>query len=200
MNSSLLLKEIVDRRSIRKYKNQIVEPEKIELLLEAARLAPSACNLQPFRALVVHKTEDLAFVAQTAYGIGAATNAPLIIIGMADITADAKLQDRFEELLEAKSMEPVDMGKLKSAKSAPFQLKLGEDIALLSTAIAIEHIVLQATKLELGTCWVHHFEIDEIRDYFKIPDNMRIVTLLTVGYPNETPKQRPRLKDIRWER
>lgn len=200
MNSSLLLKEIVDRRSIRKYKNQIVEPEKIALLLEAARLAPSACNLQPFRALVVDKPEELAFVSQTAYGIGATTNAPLIIIGMADITADTKLQDRFEELLEAKSIEPVDMGKLKSAKNAPFQLKLGEDIALLSTAIAIEHIVLQAAKLELGTCWVHHFEIDEIRDYFKIPENMRIVTLLTVGYPNETPKQSPRLKDIRWER
>lgn len=200
MNSSLLLKEIVDRRSIRKYKNQIIEPEKIALLLEAARLAPSACNLQPFRALVVDKPEELAFVSQTAYGIGATTNAPLIIIGMADITADTKLQDRFEELLEAKSIEPVDMGKLKSAKNAPFQLKLGEDIALLSTAIAIEHIVLQAAKLELGTCWVHHFEIDEIRDYFKIPENMRIVTLLTVGYPNETPKQRPRLKDIRWER
>lgn len=200
MNPSSLLKEIVDRRSIRKYKNQIVEPEKIALLLEAARLAPSACNLQPFRALVVDKPEELAFVAQTAYSIGAATNAPLIIIGMADITADAKLQDRFEELLEAKSMEPVDMGKLKSAKKAPFQLKLGEDIALLSTAIAIEHIVLQAIKLELGTCWVHHFEIDEIRDYFKIPNNMRIVTLLTVGYPNESPKQRPRLENIQWER
>ena len=66
MNPSSLLKEIVDRRSIRKYKNQIVEPEKIELLLEAARLAPSACNLQPFRALVVEKPEELAFVAQTA--------------------------------------------------------------------------------------------------------------------------------------
>lgn len=200
MDSSLLLKEIVDRRSIRKYKNQIVEPQKIELLLEAARLAPSACNLQPFRALVVDKPKELAFVSKTAYGIGAATNAPLIIIGMADITADAKLQDRFEELQEAKSMEPIDMGKLKSAKNSPFQLKLGEDIALLNTAIAIEHIVLQATKMELGTCWVHHFEIDEIRDYFKIPDTMRIVTLLTVGYPNEAPKQRPRLKDIRLER
>ena len=200
MNPSSLLKEIVDRRSIRKYKNQIVEPEKIELLLEAARLAPSACNLQPFRALVVEKPEELAFVAQTAYGIGATTTAPLVIIGLADIKADARLQDRFQELIEAKSMEPMDMGKLKSAKNTPFQLKLGEDIALLSTAIAIEHIVLQANKLELGTCWVHHFEIDEIRDYFKIPDNMRIVTLLTLGYPDETPKQRPRLKDIRWER
>jgi nitroreductase len=200
MNQSLLLKEIVDRRSIRKYKNQIVEPEKIELLLEAARLAPSACNLQPFRALVVDKPEDLAFVAKTAYSIGATTNAPIIIIGMADTSADAKLQDRLQELLEAKSIEAVDMTQLKSAKSAPFQLKLGEDIALLSTAIAIEHIVLQATKLDLGTCWVHHFEIEEIRDYFKIPQNMLIVTLLTVGYPNESPKQRPRLKDIRLER
>jgi nitroreductase len=200
MNPSLLLKEIVDRRSIRNYKKQIVEPEKIELLLEAARLAPSACNLQPFRALVIDEPEDLAFVSKTAYSIGATTNAPLIIIGMADTTADAKLQDRFQELIEAKSMEPVDMNQLKSAKSAPFQLKLGEDIALLSTAIAIEHIVLQAIKLELGTCWVHHFEIDEIRDYFEIPDHIRIVTLLTVGYPNESPKQRPRQKDIRWER
>lgn len=200
MNRSLLLKEIVERRSIRNYKNQIVEPDKIELLLEAARLAPSACNLQPFRALVVDKPEDLAFVSKTAYSIGATTNAPLIIIGMADTSADTKLQDRFQELIEAKSIEPVDMTQLKSAKNVPFQLKLGEDIALLSTAIAIEHIVLQAFKLELGTCWVHHFEIDEIREYFKIPENLRIVTLLTVGYPNESPKQRPRLKNIRWER
>jgi len=169
-------------------------------LLEAARLAPSACNLQPFRALVVDKPEDLTFVSQTAYSIGATTNAPLIIIAMADTSADAKLQDRLEELIEAKSIEPVDMNRLKSAKNAPFQLQLGEDIALLSTAIAVEHIVLQAIKLELGTCWVHHFEIDEIREYFKIPENLRIVTLLTVGYPNETPKQRPRLKDIRFER
>jgi nitroreductase len=149
MNQSLLLKEIFERRSIRNYKNQIVEPEKIELLLEAARLAPSACNLQPFRALVVDKPEDLTFVSQTAYSIGATTNAPLIIIAMADTSADAKLQDRFQELIEAKSMEPVDMNRLKSAKNAPFQLKLGEDVAILSTAIAVEHIVLQAICLVL---------------------------------------------------
>jgi len=130
LDKSLILKEISDRRSIRRYHSTVVESEKIELLLEAARLSPSACNLQPFRVLVVERKEDLEFVRKAA--------------------------------------------------------------------IALEHMVLQAVKLGLGTCWVHHFEIEEVREYFRIPERMIILTLIALGYPDENPKPRPRIKDIRY--
>lgn len=194
----MILKEILNRRSIRRYKNKTIEPEKIEALIESARLAPSVCNLQPLRILVVDKTENVNFIRKAAYNSGAVLTAPTIFIGLVDSRADDGINQKVKELYEAEAIEPVDINSLRSSKNKPFKLKLGLEISTISAAIALEHIVLQAVKLELGSCWVHHFEFDEVREYFKIPNYLKILTLITLGYPDESPKQRPRIPEIRF--
>lgn len=58
--------------------------------------------------------------------------------------------------------------------------------------IALEHIVLEAVELGLGTCWIGAFNEDEVKNLLKIPPERKVVALLTVGYPSESPPSRPR--------
>jgi len=187
------------RRSIRKFTGEPVSPEHIEALLEAARRAPSAVNLQPSRFLVVTDPDDLAVVRAAAYGVGACASAPCIIVCMADLTADAHLGERVGELTESGALEPLDMSSMRSGSGKPFALKIGRDVALMNCAIATAHIDLQAAALGLGACWVHHAEFSEIREHFAIPETLEIVTLLPVGHPVEQPGPRPRIDSVRWE-
>ena len=137
MDSSLILKEILNRRSIRRYKNKTIEPEKIEALIESARLAPSVCNLQPLRILVVDKTENVNFIRKAAYNSGAVLTAPTIFIGLVDSRADDGINQKVKELYEAEAIEPVDINSLRSSKNKPFKLKLGLEISTISAAIAL---------------------------------------------------------------
>jgi nitroreductase len=191
-----LLATITHRRSIRKYQSRSISSSQIDLLLEAARLAPSACNLQPFRALVAHQHHDLDVLRKAAYNLGAVRTAPIIILGMTDMGADQFLEERMVELIGSGAVEPVDTTSLISGKLEPFTLKLGIDVAIMSASIAMEHIVLQAQHMGLGSCWVHHFAHDEVREYFKIPLHYKLLSLLTIGYPDESPEARPRIADI----
>lgn len=70
--------------------------------------------------------------------------------------------------------------------------------AIVDTTIALEHIVLEATELGYGTCWIGAFDEVKVKELLKIPDKYRIVALITIGKPAETPSPRPRksLKEI----
>jgi nitroreductase len=59
-------------------------------------------------------------------------------------------------------------------------------------AIALEHVVLEAVELELGTCWIGAFNEEEVKKILKIPQDRKVVALLTVGIPAELPAARPR--------
>ena len=61
-----------------------------------------------------------------------------------------------------------------------------------NTDIAIEHMVLQAVELGLGTCWVRWFDDNKVKEILEIPKNIEIIALLPIGYPAEDPPQRPR--------
>ncbi|MDI6806621.1 MAG: nitroreductase family protein [Candidatus Aenigmarchaeota archaeon] len=67
---------------------------------------------------------------------------------------------------------------------------------VVDTAIALEHVALEAVELGLGSCWIGAFEEDEIKEILKIPKEMRVVACMTIGYPAEKPEQRPR-KSVR---
>ncbi len=187
------------RRSVRSFTAQPLTDGQVDLLLEAARLAPSAVNLQPTRILVVREPDDLEVVRSAAYGVGACLTAPCIMVCMADLGADAHIAERVAELVAAKALEPLDMSSLVSGAGRPFQLKVGREVALMNCAIAVSHMDLQATALGLGACWVHHADFEQIREHFAIPENLEIVTLLPVGHPAERPEQRPRIPSVRWE-
>ena len=144
---------IKDRRSIRVYKGERIPKDKLEKLLEAARLAPSAANRQNWKFIVVENEQiknQLVTACNNQAFVGTASH---VIAGIGD---------------SSQKWHQVDL------------------------AIALEHVVLEAVELELGTCWIGAFNEDEVKKIFKIPQDKKVVALLTVGVPAESPAARPR--------
>ena len=151
---------IKTRRSIRNYKDAEIEEEKLEKVLETARLAPSASNRQQWKFIVV-KDEDtrkkLAVAARNQHFVG---EAPCVIVACAT---------------ETEHMMPC--GQL----SYPIDL-----------AIAVDHMTLKAVEEGLGTCWIGAFDEAEVKKILGIPEKIRVVQLLPIGYPEYVPSQTPR--------
>jgi len=144
---------IKDRRSIRTYKDERIPKDKLEKLLESARLAPSAANRQNWKFIVIDNEKiknQLVTASNNQAFIGTTSH---VIAGIGD--SDQKW----------------------------YQVDL---------AIALEHIVLEAVELGLGTCWIGAFDEDEVKKILKIPPDKKVVALLTVGIPSESPAARPR--------
>lgn len=170
---------VKNRRSIRRYLEKPVEREKIRVCLEAARLAPSAENVQPWRFLVVDEPEVKArFAAEAFSGIynfsRFAAKAPVLIIILArpDFVAN-----RLGKQIQGVAFYLIDVG------------------------IAGEHLVLQAEEMGLGTCWIGWFSQRKTRRLFRIPRKYKIVCLLAMGYPASRPtreKKRRPLDEIAW--
>ena len=192
-----ILTAIAARRSIRVFQDRPVEPSKIDALLEAARQAPSSINLQHVRVIVVDQPGDLAVVRAAAYGLPAVTGAPVVLVCMADVSADGELAEHIAEV--AAASPKVDMGALRSGRGKGITLKIGREWALVNAAIATQNMVLQAVSMGLGTVWNHHFEHDEVRDHYHLPDHVALLTLIAVGYPAETPGPRPRRDSVLWK-
>ncbi len=144
---------IKDRRSIRVYKGERIPKDKLEKLLEAARLAPSAANRQNWKFIVVENEQiknQLVTACNNQAFVGTASH---VIASIGD---------------SSQKWHQVDL------------------------AIALEHVVLEAVELELGTCWIGAFNEDEVKKILKIPQDKKVVALLTVGVPAESPAARPR--------
>ncbi|MGQ3684759.1 MAG: nitroreductase family protein [Candidatus Loosdrechtia sp.] len=184
------------RRSIRKFKPDPVSDELLVQLLESARLAPSGSNTQPWRFIVVKDAETRLKLQSASYNQRHVGQAPVVIVCCADIKAFSEFPERIDEL--------IAVGALPAKTREVFvpSLKRGEmnaDIKwhLLITAtgntdIAIEHMVLQAVELGLGTCWVRWFDDNKIKEALGIPENIEAIAILPVGYPAEDPPPRPR--------
>ena len=170
---------VQNRRSVRRYTDQPVEREKILACLEAARLAPSADNVQPWRFLVIDDAEMKKKFADGVFsGIYSkskfASKAPVLILLLArlDIVAN-----RIGKQIQGIHYYFIDAG------------------------IAGEHAVLQAEDLGLGTCWIGWFNTRKARKIAKIPSKYKIVSLLSLGYPERKPgreKKRKALSEIAW--
>ncbi|HJW85589.1 MAG TPA: nitroreductase family protein [Candidatus Brocadiaceae bacterium] len=187
---------IMKRRSIRKFKPDPISDDVILQLLEGARLAPSGSNTQPWRFIVV-KDADMRLKLQVAsFNQRHVGQAPVIIACCADIKAFGEFPERIDELIEAgalpaKSREVFVPALKKGGMTADIKWHL-MIAATGNTDIAIEHIVLQAVELGLGTCWVRWFDDDRVKKLLEIPKNIEIIALLPIGYPDEDPPQRPR--------
>ena len=157
---------ISERRSIRKYLDKLVERKKLEALIEAARLAPSACNAQPWRFVIVSEPETRAKLLNE--GLGGvmvpntwARSAPAVIVACSDL-------DFFTHSVAEKIQ--------------------GVEYHLIDTGIALEHIALKAVELGLGTCYIGWFNAKPIQKLLKLPSSWKVECLLTVGYPQEIPE------------
>ncbi len=170
---------VQNRRSIRKYLEKPVEREKILTCLEAARMAPSADHVQPWRYLVIDEPElKRKFTDEVFSGIYSKTKfaakAPVIIVMLAKLDVVA---NRIGKQIQGIHYYFIDMG------------------------IAGEHIVLQAEELGLGTCWIGWFSTRKTRKLLNIPRKYKIVSLLSIGYCESRPskeKKRKTLSEIVW--
>jgi len=190
---------ILKRRSIRKFKESPVEQEKIVELLETARLAPSGSNRQPWRFLVLEEPGIRGLVADVSPQMFI-RQAPVIILCYADLRCwlpDYVKQGR-KELGKSGSVDVKDLEMdLSLLSSNPLYTSAKElesyiPNAFLDVGIAIEHIVLSAIELGLGTCWCRLVDELKLQEIFKLPDYYKFVSMLLLGYPDQNPPQRPR--------
>ncbi len=179
-----VMEAIQSRRSIRKFKPEPVPDEVIDQMLEAARLAPSARNRQPWRFQVVKDPalKEKVF-KDTVFGAEHVLEAPVVIVCGSETLAFA----------EGHQLAPAGAGSFGMGSEDRDDIKQLIPEAQFNTAIAVEHMVLAGTALGLGTCWVQRIRCGQIAKMLGWPRHIVVCTLLLVGYPDEDPPPRPRL-------
>ena len=150
-----VLEAVKTRRSIRKYRPEPIPDDKLEMIFEAARQAPSAGNRQPWHFIVVRDVNRKKALARDANNQSFLSEAAAIVAAVGDPEVSARWHEK-------------------------------------DTMIALEHIVLAATALGYGTCWIGAFDEDAVKRLLKVPVKMRVVALLPIGVPDEAPAPRPR--------
>jgi nitroreductase len=183
---------IASRRSIRKFKEENISADAVSLLLDAARLAPSGSNLQPTRFIVAQSpTAKEALGRCTPYKF--IVKAPVIFVCCTDLKAITTRERRVGELLKEGAFEGVDMDMKDPTATSPI---MDEDAVKaylsMNVAIAVEHIVLKAVDMGLGSCWIGRFDRDKVTKYLALDENIYPVALLPVGHSDQSPKARPR--------
>jgi nitroreductase len=193
------MKAIQDRRSIREFTEEPVSDQDLDMILEAARQAPSGENAQPWRFIVV-KDELMRKKMGAIAGGGSGRRFTAEFVTQ-------KMQERFSSLQdEAKKKAAFE--KLTSGKVSAFMAEAPVNIVVCGkkdvwdmpydTSAAIENILLMITALGLGACWVIAPCID-IRDEERmkallgIPEEYKAVSVLSVGHQTRPHRQRPRL-------
>ena len=160
------LKKLIEQRySARAYLSQPIEKDKIEYILECARLSPSACNLQPWKFYVVTDKSILSRVHES-YNRDWFKTAPMCIVVCEDISASWKRSNTDNK-----------------------------DHADIDAAIASEHICLAAHEIGLGTCWICNFLPDVLSNALNLSDNLKPVAIFPLGYIDEgksVPAQKKR--------
>lgn len=168
-----IIEIIKKRRSIRSYQNKKIPDNLIRKLIDAARFAPSGYNAQPQKYLIIKdgkKKQELkdneVFKQEFVY------RAPVIIVCCGDPQAylKEKLEPDFDDSYEIQAVRDV--------------------------AIAAQNLVLRATELELGTCYIGWVHKNRLKKALKIPNNYVIPFVITLGYPAKKPTARFR-KDIK---
>jgi nitroreductase len=193
---------IRQRRSIRRYRPEAIPREFVLRILEAARLAPSASNRQPWRFLIVVDAEEKKKLRQMA-GYHFVEAAPLVVVCAADLDAYSPRSTalRYSELVDSGILESfADQPPDPSLSARRSQLRELDGASVVrsvvaNTYIAIEHLVLAAASIGIGTCWVGAVDqSEEVRALLDLPKSIVIVALVACGYPAEEPRPRPRLE------
>lgn len=166
MNTETAIK---DRRSIRKYQDKEIPEDLVKDILNAARLAPSAYNAQPSRFVVIQdkKTKE-TLKKSNIFKQPFVYSSPVIIVCLGD-----------PEVYPKERLEPT--------YSNPKEIA-GDIGAVRDVAISTQNLVLRATELGLGTCYIGLVDRDKVKDILDIPKNYVLPFAITVGYPDEQPE------------
>jgi len=150
------------RHSIRKYKADPVPEDSFKRIMEAARVAPSGKNFQPWKFIVVRDRELKIRLAEASRNQKFMAEAPLIIVACG--YPDQSYQ-----------------------KQGHYMTSWCIDVA-----VAVEHLMLQACEEGLGTCWIGAFDEQQVKPILSIPENVRVLGLTPLGYPAQEPRNRGR--------
>lgn len=161
-----LFETIEKRRSIRKFKPKALPVDHLKKILNAGRLAPSGGNRQPWYFVIVREP---------------ATKKKLSVVA-----------DDQEFIADADTVVVAIGNPLTSARKLPYKLSATRIAFRQDPMIAIEHMVLAATALGYGTCWIGAFNESEVKKILKIPKKLAVIALLPIGVADETPKARSR--------
>lgn len=162
---------ITTRYSVRAYRPDPVEEDKLQQVLEAARLAPTAANRQPFQLIVIH-TAGREAELRRIYSSPWFVQAPLVICACG-------LHSRGWRRADRKDYTDVDV------------------------AIVMDHLILAATELGLGTCWIGAFDPQATREVLGLPEGVEPIIFTPLGYPADQPQpkeRRPLEELVRYER
>lgn len=160
------------RKSVRAFERRPVEKEKLDAVLEAARLAPSASNRQEWRFVVVRDAGVRAKIAKAANSQQFVGEAPVVIACCAETDSHV--------------------------------MSCGQQCYPINVAIAVDHMTLAAAELGLGTCWIGAFSEPEVKKLLNVPEGVRVVELMPLGYPADpAPKEKNRRaldEIVHWEK
>lgn len=146
---------VMQRYSCRQYLDKPVGRDLIAAILDMARLAPSACNRQPWEFLVID-TDPMRGKVIDSYGRDWVKNVPVFIVALG--------------LHDEAWKRPTD----------------GKDHTDIDVAIAVEHICLAATSMDLGSCWICNFDAERLRTDLNLPDGVEPIAIIPIGYPDPT--------------
>lgn len=157
-----MMDAIKTRRSVRRYKSAPVPENLLKEVLNAARMAPSADNAQPWKIIVVREEEMKLRLAAASNGQKFIAQAPLVLVvcGLPD--------EAFPTIGGYMSSDVIDV------------------------SIAVDHLTLAAHALGLGTCWIGWFKEEKVKELLGIPEDVKVVALTPLGYPDETPERTSR--------
>lgn len=174
----MLLAELIEKRhSLRRFSDRPVAREDLARCLEAARLAPSACNSQPWKFVVVDDPKVKTRLSERIFS------------GIYSMNDFAK---------EAPVLIAVVSEKMKFLAGVGAQVR-GTQYYLVDIGIACEHLVLQAQELGIGSCWMGWFHEKALKQELHIPWDRKVDIVIALGYPREekTPaKVRKKLEQI----
>jgi nitroreductase len=156
LGGSMDFLELVEKRySVRAYRSTPVEDEKLNRVLEAMRLAPTACNLQPFQFLVIQtkgREEELRRIYRPSWFV----QAPIVICAC-------------------------------GIPSRSWSRRDGKNYCDVDVTIAMDHLILAAAEVGLGTCWVGAFNPEEARKILGLPEDAEPLAFTPLGYPDDQP-------------
>jgi len=161
-----VMEAIRSRHSCRSYRSDPISDDQVDILIEALMRAPSAGNLQSRRFFLVTDEKVKAGLARAALGQEFLETAPLVLVACADLSIGGHYGHRGTELY-----------------------------CLQDVAASVENLMLAATALGLGTVWVGAFKEDQVSIALELPEHVRPITMVPIGYTDE-PQLEPRKLNI----
>lgn len=161
---------IISRQSDRKYSDKPVEKEKLDRIVEAGRMAPSACNAQPWKFIVITDPEIVPKIAEAASAKLIEMNS---FVGMAPVIIII--------VREKPNMSSKVGATIKN-----------KDYSLIDIGIATENICLQAKAEGIGSCIIGWFDERMIQKLLDIPKSKRVELIITLGYSLSEQRQKKR--------